>query len=87
MKKTTLPEISSNSLIISTTFDPEVEDTLDNAESMIDLAWEAWFASRPKEAARSVSRLLPRLEKLAYALYQPGHTLRAKELAIERMVC
>lgn len=77
-----LPEISSNNLIISTTFDPEVEDTLDNAESLIDLAWEAWFASRPKEAARSVSRLLPRLEKLAYALYQPGHTLRAKELAI-----
>src|SRR6266496_3306894 len=78
----TLPEISSSKLIISTTFDPEAEDTLDHAESFIDLAWEAWFASRPKEAARSVCRLLPHLEKLAYALYQPGHTLRAKALAI-----
>ena len=41
----TLPEISSSKLIISTTFDPEAEDTLDHAESLIDLAWEAWFAS------------------------------------------
>ncbi len=60
----------------------EVEDTLDHAESLIDLAWAAWFASRPKEAARSVSRLLPRLEKIAYGLYQSGYTLRAKELTV-----
>jgi hypothetical protein len=45
-------------------------------------SWEAWFASRPKEAARSVSRLLPRLEKIAHALHQPGYTLRAKELTV-----
>ena len=77
-----LPEIPSNKLTISTTFDPEAEDKLDHAESLIDLAWEAWFASRPKEAARSVSRLLPRLEKIAYGLYQPGYTLRAKELTV-----
>jgi len=60
----------------------EVEDKLDHAESLIDLAWEAWFASRPKEAARSVSRLLPSLEKIASGLYRPGHTLRAKELTV-----
>ncbi len=60
----------------------EVEDKLDHAESLIDLAWEAWFASRPKEAARSVNRLLPRLEKIAYGLYQPSYTLRAKELTV-----
>ncbi len=60
----------------------EIEDKLDHAESFIDLAWAAWFASRPKEAARSVSRLLPSLEKIAYGLYQSGYTLRAKELTV-----
>src|SRR6266566_2790447 len=59
--------------------DQTIEERLDTAESLIDLAWEAWFASRPKKAARSVSRLLPHLEKSAHGLYQPGHTLRAKE--------
>ena len=58
-----LPEIASSKLIISTAFDPEAEEKLDSAESLIDLAWEAWFASRPKEAARSVGRLLPRSRK------------------------
>ncbi len=77
-----LPEIASSKLIISTAFDPEAEEKLDSAESLIDLAWEAWFASRPKEAARSVGRLLPGLEKMAHALYQPGQTLRAKELTV-----
>ena len=76
------PEIPSSTLTIPTTSDLEAEDKLDHAESLIDLAWEAWFASRPKEAARSVSRLLPRLEKIAYGLYQPGYTLRAKELIV-----
>jgi len=77
-----LPDISPNRLIVSTTLDPEIEDKLDHAESLIDLAWEAWFASRPKEAARSVRRLLPSLEKIAHSLYQAGYTLRAKELAV-----
>jgi hypothetical protein len=47
-------EISPNNLIISTTFDAEAEDKLDYAENLINLAWAAWFASRPKEAARGV---------------------------------
>lgn len=76
------PEIPSSTLTIPTAFDLEAEDKLDHAESLIDLAWEAWFASRPKEAARSVSRLLPRLEKIASGLYRPGSTLRAKELTV-----
>ena len=75
-------EIPSSTLTIPTAFDLEAEDQLDQAESLIDLAWEAWFASRPKEAARSVSRLLPRLEKIASGLYQPCYTLRAKELTV-----
>jgi transcriptional regulator with XRE-family HTH domain len=75
-------ETPSNNLILPTTFNSEIEDKLDYAENLIDLAWAAWFASRPKEASRSVSRLLPSLEKIAYNLYQPGHTLRAKELIV-----
>jgi transcriptional regulator with XRE-family HTH domain len=63
-------------------FDLEVADKLDSAESIINLAWEAWFASRPREAARVVNKLLPGLEKIAYSIYLPVHTLRAKKLAI-----
>lgn len=76
------PEASLNNLIASAALNPDIEDKLDYAESLIDLAWEAWFGSRPKEAARPVSRILPNLEKIAHSPYQPGYTLRAKELAI-----
>jgi hypothetical protein len=59
-----------------------VTEKLDSAESIINLAWEAWFASRPGVASRSVNKLLPGLEKLASAPYLlSGQTLRAKELA------
>jgi transcriptional regulator with XRE-family HTH domain len=77
-----LPETPSSTLIAPATVDLQAEDTLDHAESLIDLAWEAWFASRPREAARSVSRLLPKLEKIAHAFHHPGYTLRAKELTV-----
>jgi transcriptional regulator with XRE-family HTH domain len=63
-------------------FDLGVIDKLDSAESIINLAWEAWFASRPSVAARSVNTLLPGLEKIAYSPYLPGQTLRAKHLVI-----
>lgn len=59
-----------------------VTDKLDSAESIINLAWEVWFASRPREIARTINKLLPSLEKIAYSLYPPAHTLRAKELVI-----
>jgi transcriptional regulator with XRE-family HTH domain len=62
-------------------FDLGVTDKLDSAESIINLAWEAWFASRPSLAARSVIKLLPGLEKIASSPYPPGQTLRAKKLA------
>ena len=61
-------------------FDLDVTEKLDNAESLIHLAWEAWFASRPREVARSVIKVLPGLEKIAYSPSLPGHTLRAKHL-------
>ncbi|WP_201380190.1 tetratricopeptide repeat protein [Ktedonobacter sp. SOSP1-85] len=46
------------------------------------MAWDAWFASRPNAASRSIIMLLPEIEKIAYAPAAPGQTLRAKELAI-----
>lgn len=63
-------------------FDLGIADKLDSAESIVDLAWEAWFASRPREAARSVNKLLPGLERIAYSPNPPVHILRAKKLAI-----
>ena len=57
-------------------------DKLDSAESIINLSWETWFASRPKHAAREVSRLLPSLDGMAYNLPLAKDRLRAKELSI-----
>jgi transcriptional regulator with XRE-family HTH domain len=71
-----------NSNVHLSIFDLGVTDKLDSTESIINLAWEAWFASRPREAARSVIKLLPSLEKIAYSPYLPGQTLRAKKLAM-----
>lgn len=73
---------SNNSGMHSTELDLGVTNKLDSAETIIDLAWEAWFASRPREAARSVNKLLPDLEKIAYLPYSSSYTLRAKNLAI-----
>lgn len=64
------------------TFDLSVADKLDSAETIINLAWEVWFASRPREAARSIIKLLPGLEKISYSPYPPVYSLRAKELVI-----
>ncbi len=72
----------NESIINLSLFDIGVTDKLDNAESTINLAWEAWFASRPREVARTMNKLLPGLEKVAYSSHLPGHTSRAKNLAI-----
>ena len=64
------------------TLDQATSDRLDYAESIINLSWEVWFASRPQQVTKEVNRLLPGLEKIAHSLYQPIHTLRAKELSI-----
>ena len=64
-----------------TIMDRTIIERLDNAESIINLAWEAWFASRPKHAAREINKLLP---SLVQTLYSPStkYTLRVKELVI-----
>ncbi len=74
--------------IITTTSQPlgsvdqTIRDRLDNAESIINLAWETWFASRHKQAAREVSKLLPSLDSMMHALPLTIDKLRVKELSI-----
>src|SRR2546429_5631750 len=60
--------------------DQTIEERLDTAESLIDLAWEAWFASRPKKAARELNKLLPKLEQMLHISALALHQLRIKEL-------
>lgn len=55
---------------------------LDNAESIINLSWEAWFASRPARAAQEMLRLLPRIDRIRHSNTAAIHVLRAQELAI-----
>jgi len=60
----------------------DINERLDQAESIVNLAWEAWFASRPKQAAKEVTKLLPNLERMIYTPLATVHVLRAKELVI-----
>ncbi|GCF07320.1 helix-turn-helix transcriptional regulator [Dictyobacter arantiisoli] len=63
------------------TMEQTLTEKLDNAESIINLSWEAWFASRPQKAAKEINRLLPGLMQMLYLPYAT-QTLRIKELAI-----
>ena len=63
-------------------FDQTIDEWLDNAESMVNLSWEAWFASRPKQAGRELSRLLPKLQHLLYTSVLSTHKLHIQELII-----
>jgi transcriptional regulator with XRE-family HTH domain len=80
IEPTYIPQTSNDANTF--TLNAEITDRLDNAENIINLAWEAWFASRPREVVRSINRLLPNLEKIAYSPYPPGYTSHAKHLAI-----
>ena len=62
--------------------DQIIDERLDNAESMINLSWDAWFASRPKQAGREVSRLLPKLQQLLSTPVLSTQKLRIQELII-----
>jgi transcriptional regulator with XRE-family HTH domain len=57
-----------------------INERLDQAESITNLAWEAWFASRPKLATRETTRLLPNLEKMISMPLATIQVLRTKEL-------
>src|SRR3989442_183067 len=91
-KESTIPkseqEHSSTTIAVASQITPyflrdqTIEERLDTAESMIDLAWEAWFASRPKKAAAELNRLLPKLEQTLPISALALHQLRIKELII-----
>jgi tetratricopeptide (TPR) repeat protein len=55
---------------------------LDQAESIINLAWEAWLASSPKQVIREITKLLPNLEKMISMPLAARHIFRAKEFVI-----
>ena len=55
---------------------------LEHAESIIDLSWEAWFASRPARAAQEIFKLLPRLDRIRHSNVASIHVLHAQNLAI-----
>ncbi|GHO83312.1 hypothetical protein KSZ_13180 [Dictyobacter formicarum] len=42
---------NNSSVLITPTFDAGIADRLESAEIIINLAWENWFASRPREVA------------------------------------
>ncbi len=65
-----------------TDIDQAINERLDQAESIINLAWEAWFASRPKLVIREITKLLPNLERMIYMPLAVVQVLRTKELVI-----
>jgi len=62
--------------------DGSMSERLDQAESIVNLAWEAWFASRPERAAQETRKLLPRLDRVRLSNGPAIHVLRAQNLAI-----
>lgn len=59
-----------------------VAESLDHAESILNLAWEAWFAARPGPAMQETLKLLPRLDKIRHGNGAALHVLRAHHLSI-----
>lgn len=72
----------SASLTQRTDIGQSINDKLDDAESIIHLAWIAWFASKSKQATHAVTKLLPRLGGMLSIPTTEIHILRTKELLI-----
>src|SRR6266487_2231419 len=72
----------STVITLVTDINQAINERLDQAESIINLAWEAWFASRPKLATRETTKLLPGLERMIYMPLATVQLLRTKELVI-----
>jgi len=73
---------SSISITLGTDINHAIHERLDQAESIINLAWEAWFGSRPKQVAREITKLLPTLERMISMPLATVHVLHIKELVI-----
>jgi transcriptional regulator with XRE-family HTH domain len=74
--------LSSTVITLVTDINQAINDSLDQAESIVNLAWEAWFASRPKQATKEIAKLLPNLERMISMPLATIHVLRTKELVI-----
>ncbi len=69
-------------ITLVTDINQAINERLDQAESIINLAWEAWFGSRPKQVTREITKLLPTLERIIYMPLATVHALHIKELVI-----
>ncbi len=69
-------------ITLVTDMNQAINERLDQAESIVNLSWEAWFASRPKLATREITKLLPTLEKITYMPLATIQVLCTKELVI-----
>jgi len=69
-------------VVSSFTMGDAMSESLDQAESIIELAWETWFASRPQQAQSAVLKILPRLEHIRHSTAAHLYTLRAQYLTI-----
>jgi transcriptional regulator with XRE-family HTH domain len=78
------PCLNQSSAIVTlvTDINQAINERLDQAESIINLAWEAWFGSRPKQVTREITKLLPTLEKMLNLPLATVHVLHIKELVI-----
>ena len=81
LSKSSIPDTSNN----YNSFEGDSEGIigrLDSAESILNLAWEAWFTSKPKQAAWEINKLLPKLDRMLHLSMFANHRLRIQELAI-----
>ena len=62
--------------------DQAITSRLDYTESILNLSWEAWYASRPRQAANEITRLLPGLERMMHKSFLSPFKLRITELVI-----
>jgi transcriptional regulator with XRE-family HTH domain len=76
------PNQSPAILTLVTDINQAVNERLEQAESILNLAWEAWFGSRPKQVTREITKLLPSLERMFNMPLAPVHVLHIKELVI-----
>lgn len=53
---------------------------LDQAETIISLAWDAWFAAKPGQATREVYRLLPELDQVYRTASSSDYIFRTRYL-------
>ena len=75
-------QIGNNEADKEITFDMTVSEILDRAETIITLAWNAWFAAKPGQATKEIYRLIPQLEQMLNNPALPRYASRIRELLL-----